>query len=310
MCPDSHNSKISRNVLCLSLCTVLLVGMLFSPSILLANSDKRGKGSQKPSVSLEHQYLDVPDIASNLLLLKGEYSLSRISRRNLTAAVELGYRRTNDRVIPNKLYRAGASVSLQGRTDRLQLNIGSASDKPFDSKDEVDWFVMGSTQARQWQKSSLHLGLFYTNRFDYPLPVISWLYFSQKLQIVAGFPVFSLNYQMNKRDRLSIAYRPVQDVSVGVERQKGDIVFGLKGVIESESYALADRTDQDEALVLETISIRLHVGKAWRNLLRLTASGGYLFDSRTYIGEDLFSVSDSNNLGNGWMAGLRIDLLK
>jgi hypothetical protein len=197
---------------------------------------------------------------------------------------------TSGRAFPDQLWdiRIGATYLHIFDNNWLfgaNINLGSASDKPFNSGRE---FVMGTMAFLQTKahndRDAWMFSLFYSpvGELNFPLPGIAYLYRpDETLQINIGLP-FSVNWIPAPDWTVNLFYVPVRNVRSRVTWQAVK-ELSLYGGFEW-GYFLADRSDRNERL--QYFEKRLLTGAVWNitDKWRLDFQTGYAFDRFFFAG--------------------------
>jgi hypothetical protein len=223
---------------------------------------------------------------------------------------------------PGELYDAHLGVSYRHKFENgwigaLSVSVGSSSDKPFHSEDEVFVRAVGLLRVPQGERNAWLFSLLYANDQRYlfglsgiPIPGIAYHWVpSDNFRAVIGIPFTSIEYAPVKNLTLEAQYFPVRRVRVRATY----VVFAPLRIWggfdwDSEHYALADREDKDDRLFFYekrwTAGIRFdlrHVG--------VEIAGGRIFDRFYFTGES-YSNRDDNRLDihDGWFGAAQLSL--
>jgi len=204
---------------------------------------------------------------------------------------------------PQELWDARAGLSYRHKFDNDwilggNVTVGSASDKPFHSVDEL--IVRATTLLRipSGERNAWLLSLSYASDQDIfgmrhiPIPGVGYLWSpNDKFKAVIGLPITSIEYKPIEKLTLEATYFPVRTFRA---RATYAIFRPLRVFLgydaDHDSYYLADRGDKDDQLFYYeqriTGGIRFdlrHVG--------IELTGGYIFDRSFFEGE---TYSDRN----------------
>lgn len=191
----------------------------------------------------------------------------------------------------------------------VSLNIGSASDQPFASIDEMTFGFVSMLQvpARNERDKWLFLLLYSpVGNFNFPVPGIAYLWHpSETFQMSVGLPL-SVTWRPAERWLLELSYIPVLTVNAkAIYRWTDDC--SLYGGYESfqETYLLAERTDDDDRFV--GFEQRLIGGLRWNAWKKCTLDchAGYAFDRYFGTGQNQIggSLEDRLDLPSGAFVG-------
>ena len=214
--------------------------------------------------------------------------------------------------LPDELFDARAGLSYRHKFANEwilggSLTVGSPSDKPFHSEDEL--IVHASTLLRvpSGPRNAWLYSLTYAsdaeifNMRHIPIPGVAYLYApSDSFKAVIGFPFMSVEYKPFETVTLEASYFPVRTVRA---RATWAIFRPLRVFVgfdaDHDTYYLADRGDKNDQLFYYekriTGGMRFdlrHVG--------IEVTGGYVFD-RFYFEGERYSERNENrfNVGDG-----------
>ncbi len=248
---------------------------------------------------------DFDSLKSRLALKHG---LGQAGDYRLHGSLKLAHRQTGDNALfPDNLYSVAASLSASNRSWHFVTGIESSSDRPFDSTDEVDVRLRASREVKRWNSSQLHLGLFYSSQFGFPLPLVSYNYSGEKVTLMLGVPMARLRWVLTPNTTLKASYLPVRQFRLSlVRRLTGRLSLAVEGVIEEEDYLVADRLDKDNALVLETRTVRVHLTREVYDSWKLGIYAGYSFDNRFFEREGFGDKDNQQDFDDAWVGGLNL----
>lgn len=227
------------------------------------------------------------------------------------------------RRLPQELWDARAGLSYRHKFENQwtlggNLTIGSASDQPFHSEDELNVRATGLLRVPRGERDAWLFSLTYANDqqiFGYRhlvVPGIAYVWVpTDNFKAVVGVPFTSVEYKPFKSLTLDASYLPVRTVRARATY----VVFAPLRVFvgfdsDHDTYFLADRADKDDQLFYYekriTGGMRFdlrHVG--------IELTGGYVFDRFYFEGEryserhdDKFDVEDGTfvavRLGFRW----------
>jgi hypothetical protein len=197
--------------------------------------------------------------------------------------------------LPDELWNVRFGPAYRHRFDNgwvggAVLLVGSASDKPFDSKDELTVLATTFLRIPHGQRNAWLVSLNYTNFGEYlghaPFPGLAYIYSpSEEFTAVIGIPFSSIQAHPFERLTINIHYVPVRTV---VARLIYEIFRPLRFLAgfdwDNDSYFRAGRSDKDERLHYYekrvTAGLRFdlrHIG--------FELTGGYAFDRFFFEGE-------------------------
>lgn len=221
------------------------------------------------------------------------------------------------RAFPDELWDIRAGAAYRHRFDNGwigggSLTVGSASDKPFLSENELIVQAIGFLRVPHRERNAWFFTLFYANDqeflSDLPIPGIAYSWVpSETFRAVIGVPFSSVEWKPVEPLTLEASYFPVRRVRA---RATWRIFRPLRAYLgfdwDSERYLLADRRDDDDRLLYYekrfTAGARFDLRYAGIELY-----GGYVFD-RFYFQGDSYSDRrhDRIDVDSGPFAGARI----
>jgi len=182
----------------------------------------------------------------------------------------------------------------------LNVTVGSASNRPFHSMDEVTARATAFLRVPQGERNAWIFTLNYSNYSEYfaglPVPGIDFLYSpNDNFTLVFGFPFTSLEWKPFEKLTVQINYVPVRTVIAKVTYEVFQPLRVWVGFDwDDDWYLRANRTDTGDRLFYYekriTGGIRFdlrHVG--------FEVSGGYAFD-RFYFEGDKYSERNDNRI--------------
>jgi hypothetical protein len=194
------------------------------------------------------------------------------------------------------------------------LTVGSASDQPFASDDELTINANLFARIPHEGRNAWLLFLNYANNREFwphvPIPGVGYSYEpSEAYRLIIGIPFLSAQLRPAEDLSIDLSYLAVRNVQARLSYRFGKSFRGYGGFAwRNERYFRADRSDRNDRLFY--YEKRLFVGLQW-SLGRLTmdASGGFAFD-RFYFESEKYENRDPNrvNVGNGPYGSLRIGL--
>ena len=193
------------------------------------------------------------------------------------------------------------------------LVVGSASDRPFASIDEIS-FQADALLRVPWRESLAWIFLLnYSNIREFaphfPLPGVTLAYEpGPHLQILAGVPYSSLRWAPTRDLEISASYFVVRTVRTRVSYRILNPLSVYAGFDwDNQRFFRRDRSDDDARL--SYYEMRIGGGIRWDASPRvyIDAGGGYAFDRFWFEGED-YSDRNTNRikLADGPFATLRV----
>lgn len=221
------------------------------------------------------------------------------------------------RAFPDTLWNVGFGASYLHRFDNGwsaggMVNLGSASDRPFNSFRDLTVGVGGFLRIPTSERSGWMLGATYsvTGEAPFPIPIVSYSWQpSDEFGMNIGLP-FSIRWRPVEDLLFDLSYTPIRNVHarIGYRLMDG---LGVYGGFDwtNEAYLLADRVDDRERLFYyeKTLSTGLRYDLSPTSAVDL--SGGYAFDRFYFTGRQWSDQQhDRIDVGNGLFLSLRLQL--
>ncbi len=252
--------------------------------------EERVKGQQTDFQLMDHSFsLSVPVFQDS----RNEWSLSANARfQDIDTRAILP---DTGEPFPSELWivKVGASYRHQFEnrwTGGVSLTVGSASDEPFASKDELTLRALGMLRVPHGDRNAWLFSLIYANDQEFlggvPIPGIAYVYTpSDRFTAVIGIPFTSIEVRPLDALTLEAQYFPIRRVRARITYQLFRPLRLFAGFDwDYDNYFRADRQNKDDQLFYYekrlTAGVRFdlrHVG------FRL--SGGYAFDRFYFEGE-------------------------
>jgi hypothetical protein len=207
--------------------------------------------------------------------------------------------------LPEELYDARAGLSYRHKLENLwtlggSLTVGSASDKPFDSEDELFVHAAALLRVPSGERNAWLVSLTYASDVEIvhvrhiPIPGVAYLYSpSDVFRAVLGFPFTSVEYKPFKPLTLEASYFPVRTVRA---RATYVILPPLRVFLgfdaDHDNYYLSGRGDKEDQLFY--YEKRLTGGMRFDlRHIGIEFTGGYVFD-RFYFEGERYSERNEN----------------
>jgi hypothetical protein len=196
---------------------------------------------------------------------------------------------------PEELWDIRAGTAFRHKFDNdwiggASLTIGSASDKPFDSEDELLLQAIAFLRVPHRERNAWFFTLIYTNDQEFlsgiPIPGIAYQWVpSSTFNAVIGVPFSAVEWKPIEPLTFEASYFPVRHVRA---RATWRIFRPLRAYVgfdwDSERYMLADRSDDDDRLYYYE---KRFTGGARFDLKHVGVEvyGGYVFDRFYFLGD-------------------------
>lgn len=193
------------------------------------------------------------------------------------------------------------------------VSVGSASDQPFASIDEMNANLLAFLKVPVRERDAWNFAVMYSplGQLNFPVPGISYSWNpSPQFSMNIGIP-FSLRYQPDAWWTYEFSYLPITNVNATVRRKLTES-WSLYGTFQThnEGYQLADRTDDEERLY--EFDQRLLIGSRWNIAPTwvVDLSAGYLFSRSYFVGDSFFDDDNpSLDVADAAMLQLRLEWL-
>jgi hypothetical protein len=199
--------------------------------------------------------------------------------------------------LPQELYDARAGLSYRHKFENQwtlggSLTVGSASDQPFQSEDELIVTAIGMLRVPRGERDAWLFSITYASDADIlglrhvPVPGVAYAWRpSETFRAVIGFPFTSAEYKPFKALTLEASYFPIRTVRA---RATYVIFAPLRVFIgfdsDHDNYYLADRGDVDDQLFY--YEKRITGGMRFDlRYVGVEVTGGYIFDRYYFQGE-------------------------
>jgi hypothetical protein len=212
---------------------------------------------------------------------------------------------------PNDLWNIGLGTAYRHLFDNgyiggLNVSVGSASDKPFSTINEMSLAATAFVRVPQGEHNAWLFTLNFSSNSEVlsgiPIPGVAYLWVpSEWFQATIGFPFASVVYRPCDDLTLLFTYALLRTVHVRAVYRMAPAwrVYGSFDM-ENENYFLAERFDERSRFFY--YDSRLSAGVQWNvcKEIFLDLSGGYVFDRYYFEGR---SIRDSHfnrvNVGDG-----------
>lgn len=192
------------------------------------------------------------------------------------------------------------------------LTVGSASDRPFASDDELTINANLFARIPHGERNAWLLLLNYANNREFlphvPIPGVGYSYEpSEEYRFIIGIPFLSAQLRPVKDVAVDLSYFAVRNVQARVSYRLWQALRAYGGFEwRNERYIRADRRDKNERLFY--YEKRLSAGLQWGlGFATIDVSGGYAFD-RFYFEAKKYDDRNEDRLevGNGPYGAIRV----
>jgi hypothetical protein len=221
---------------------------------------------------------------------------------------------------PDELWNVRFGTSYRHRFNSgwigaLNVNVGSPSDKPFASGDELDVSATAVLRIPVRERDAWIFFLNYGSNREFlphvPIPGLGYSYNpSDQLTAVITTGILSLEYRPLEKLTLTALYVAVRTVDVRLTYQVFRPVRLWVGFDwTNERYLLADRADADDRLFYYEKRVRAGAIIGLARQLFVDIAVGYSFDRFYFEGED-FDERDRNRIDveDGPFGAVRVGL--
>ena len=269
---------------------------------------------------------------AELGLIQQDFSLSVPVRQSITDEWSASFRLRNQEFdtgavlpdtgepFPDELWniRIGATYRHRfdlGWTGALNVNVGSPSDKPFESVDELDVSATAVLRIPTRERDAWLFFLNYGSNREFwphiPIPGLGYSFQpSDQFEAVLTTGLISLRYQPVETLTLTASYIAVRTVDVRLTYQLFRPVRLWVGFDwTNERYLRADRDDPDDRLFYYEKRVRAGAIIGLARQLFVDIAVGYSFDRFYFEGEG-YDDRDQNrvDVGSGPFGAIRLGL--
>jgi hypothetical protein len=261
------------------------------------------------SLGFNFSYATPDGLISRRAGLSADTALGELSGMKVRLAAEGTHLRSlGPDHFPEELYKAELRLSAEDKKNRLNLNLGSNSDRPFHSPSETD---LGFNFSRTFSEKGPHAwlwGLNYSTRRTFlrgmPMPFLGYRYTTDTLTIVAPFMA---RWQAFKTVSFSASYLPVRNFRLAANwRPRPYFSAELEAGTALEQFLPARRADKGEAFFYETSYLTLKPSLSVSRRLRLTPVLGWQLRGLYYEGSSYDKHHGKKQVGAGPSLGLNV----
>jgi hypothetical protein len=220
------------------------------------------------------------------------------------------------RAFPDELWNVRLGLNYAHRFDNgwaltVGGNVGSASDKPFHSIDEMNVGFMSSLRVPVWDGRDAWLfSLSYSplGNLTFPIPGVAYQWNpSDELHVSIGLPL-AVTWRPIEDLTLTASYVPLTNVNARATYRLAEQLSLYGGFVWAyEAYFLADRTDKNERFL--GYEKRLIGGVSWGfwQQATLDLNAGYAFDRYYGFGQNkIGNLHDQLNVAPGAFIGANV----
>lgn len=227
---------------------------------------------------------------------------------------------TSGRPFPDELWNLRLGTSYRHRFESGwiaggNLTVGSPSDRPFASMDELDVSATALLRVPRGERDAWLFFLNYSNQRDFlsglPLPGLGYAYRpSEEFSAVIATGFVSVQYRPTEKLTLMASYAIFRTVDVRVTYQVFRPVRLWAGFDwTSERYLLADRQNPDDRFFYYEKRVRVGATVGLARQLYIDIAAGYSFDRFYFQGEDYDDRrTDRIDVGSGPFVAARLGL--
>lgn len=172
------------------------------------------------------------------------------------------------------------------------FSVGSPSDEPFDSYEELELNFNGFLRIPHVDNNHWVFVLNWSDNREFlnnvPLPGVGyWYQPSEDLFILAGIPFLAARWTPVENVTLSGSYLPARNVDAeAAYRFTEQIEVYTAFEWENERFLLADRADDDDRLFYYEKNVEAGLRYRFTENASVQVAGGWAFDRFFFVGED------------------------
>ena len=293
-----------------TIATFTFVLFLFNSSAF-AQAVSPGKNSRPQfDVSVTLEYLDSDELERTAASLNGRFPIAAVQDIAVFADAEAGiYEYGDESPLDTSVEKLelGVGINAYRLGHIVRVAVGSVSDEPFNSSDEIYFSILALFKVYEREEHSWHIGAIYNSTKDFPYPAVYYAYDTPDLYVQIGLP-FNLEWQAAEKWSLSVNYRPVYEFDAEFLYHFNDAVSaGPRVEMTVDKVAIADRPDEDEYFFVRTgragLVLRYNSTKA---TFGLTFFAGVLFDGEYFAGEDSTDNDSATDINDGFVTMVSI----
>jgi len=194
----------------------------------------------------------------------------------------------------------------------IRVSLGSASNKPFDSAEELIVNALGTLQIPHQDQNAWLFMLHYSNNRDFlphvPMPGVAYLWQSQRsFRAVLGVPFAMVHWEPAERWSVDASYFVPRTIRTKLQYEIAQNLNLYAGFAwQNQRYFRAEREDKDDRLFY--YDKRVMAGTLWQITERITldVQAGFACDRFFFEGEDYGDRGDNRiEIHGGFYSGLQ-----
>ncbi len=227
----------------------------------------------------------------------------RVGAWDLTTTARLP---ATGRRLPDRLWRIGMGAAYRRKLDTgaiwgVDVSIGSASDRPFDTGEEFRFSATGMLRLPETDNEGWLLLLTFVNAREWlpyiPLPGAGYIVNRQgNFRGLLGVPYTFIQYSPIDRLRLDLRYLMLRNVyAQATYNVLPKVGLYTRFTWNTDAYMLSRRRDKDDRLFYD--DKRIAAGVRWQatETIVLDLSSGYAFDRFFFLGRT-YDDRDNNRI--------------
>ncbi len=194
----------------------------------------------------------------------------------------------------------------------VRISLGSASNKPFDSAEELIVNALGTLQIPHTDQNAWLFMLHYSNHRDFlphvPIPGVAYLWQSERtFRAVLGVPFAMIHWEPAERWSVDAVYFVPRTIRTKLQYEIVQNLSLYAGFAwQNQRYFRAEREDKDDRLFY--YDKRILAGTVWRITERITldVQAGFACDRFFFEGEDYSDRGDNRiEIQDGFFTSLQ-----
>ncbi len=224
-----------------------------------------------------------------------------------------------NRKFPDELWDLNIGVSYRRKINQqwvggVRAAIGSPSDKPFNSGDEIAYNGAAFARYDINKNHGMYFFLFYSSITDFlpgiPFPGVGWLYTNddKSLSMMLGAPLFFISWRPVEPLTLKVIYFPLRNVYAEASwKFNNQWSIFASYAWTYQDYFLSDRPREENRLFYYEMRGMGGVEFVATDNIVLQLSAGYVFERMMFQGENYGDDDQGRiDIDPGWMAQLKV----